>query len=148
MTKKQPPMTAEQIETAIQQLEERFGFINGYNKEHASRIHFQGIELSGSNPLVDLRVDKNGDVYIVICLDPMSPVGEFLKRYCIPFTPDPDFHFEKSSLWIYPVDKEHIRIELRIPENRRFADNLNQIIEMIHGVQIKAEDVYYLKILE
>jgi hypothetical protein len=36
-------------------------------------------------------------------------------------------------------------MEVRIPTPRRFADQGEQVIEMVYGAQAKAEDCYYLQ---
>ena len=126
--------------------DELYGKHGGFYAPKATdRYHISGYQVSGSGPEVTLIPDEEGQIYLAIGLDPMSPFGQFLGRYCVPFELSPEFHFDKVHLWIYPAGDGLIRIEVRFPVQRRFADHNDQVIEMVYGVQVKASDANYLK---
>ena len=142
-TNAQVKLTDQQTKVLGDQLCEKYGYLAV--PKHEDRFHISGYRVSGSGPEVSLIPDEDGIIYLVVCLDPLSPFGQLLGRYCIPFVPSPEFHFDKAHLWIYPAGEGFIRIEVRFPAQRRFVDQNNQVLEMVYGVQVKAADANYLK---
>lgn len=127
----------------VEEFAKRFGYISGY--KHTDRVQIRGFKLVGSGPSVTVMEDPEHNLNLVICLDPLSPFGECLGRYCIPFIPSHEFHLEKATLSIYPIGEDQIRMEVRFLEQRKFADHDDQILEMVYGVQVKAQDTSYLR---
>lgn len=129
-----------------EELDARYGYINGH--EHPERVHAVGFKVA-SGPIAQVLMDPNEQPCIVIGLDPYSPFGQILGRYVIPFSPDPDFSLNHAHLWIYRIDEDHVRIEVRCTVPRRYSDNDDQLIEQVYGIQIKETDRdAYLKIQE
>ena len=132
--------------TTIERLREQYGQIAEWTKGHSDRIHIEGFRGAASGPAVSVMADdKTGTLYLVICLDPMSPLGEVYGRYCVPFVPDPDFHLDKAHLWIYPEGEDEIKLEVRVSLPRRFADAEGETLEMVYGVKVKAQDCHHLR---
>lgn len=129
-------MTNEEALEKDKELIKKFGFIASWDENSKDRIHMIGLE-PASGPLVKIQTTVEGDLYLVIYLDPMSPIGEFLGRWLIPFRPDKDFHFDKCTLWIYQIDDNNARAEIRF-KSRREALEIDY--EIIYGIQISANN--------
>jgi hypothetical protein len=133
------------------ELLDQYGSILSFSQnEDSNRVHIdKKLRLLGSGLSVKVQgAATNINLYIVICLDTQSPIGQFTGQYVVPFTPDSDFHLDNAHLWIYPKGKREIRLEVRVPMLRRFAGQDIQMLEMIYGVQVKTKDCHNLEFRE
>ncbi|OHA23217.1 MAG: hypothetical protein A3G52_04825 [Candidatus Taylorbacteria bacterium RIFCSPLOWO2_12_FULL_43_20] len=137
-------LTDEQAKTLGDQLAEKYGYLSGLKAEHKNRIHMDGFRVA-SGPEISIIPDKDGTLYLAFGFDPLSPFGQFLGRWCVPFTLSPEFHFDKAHLWVQPAGEGLIRIELRFPVQRRFADQNDHVVELAYGVTVKAADTEYVQ---
>lgn len=135
-------MTEQQQNVLQKELLQKYGAFDGCYCE--DRLHMDGYK-AASGPEVSIMPDKKGNLYLVFGFDPLSPFGSFLGRWCVPFQISPEFHFDKTHLWVQQVENRLIRIELRFPAQRQFADQDDQTIELVYGVTVKEEDTYALR---
>lgn len=135
-------LAKEDIIRRDEELLKQYGFIFAREESHKNRIHIKGFR-AASGPYVRVHTDEESNLYLVVYLDPLSPIGQIIGRWIIPFSPYPKFHLDDASLHIYAIDEEHLRIEVRAASKRRRSKDQSEY-EYVFGVQIKLEDGHHL----
>ena len=135
-------MTEQRQNVLEKKLFQKYGALGGDCCK--DRLHMDGYE-AASGPEVSIMPDEKENLYLVFGFDPLSPFGNFLGRWCVPFQISPEFHFDKAHLWVQKAGDGLIRIELRFPAQRQFADQNDQTIELVYGVTVKEGDAYALR---